>query len=101
MLLLMTVLTLLTIFVVWIPFGSSNIAALYVVAFFMGIGTGSFVPLGGMYTNAIPICPLPFLRRSVFTNIGLVTSGACLSHLCDGRGYGKWLGSCYAIVSFA
>ncbi|KIH95128.1 hypothetical protein SPBR_03428 [Sporothrix brasiliensis 5110] len=73
MTLAMTALTILTIFVVWVPFGDHSTAALYLVAFFMGVGTGSFVPL----------------------------AATCISRLCHGRGFGKWLGSCYAIVSIA
>ena len=43
----MTALTVLTVFVVWVPFGDYSAATLYLVAFFMGVGTGSFVPLAG------------------------------------------------------
>ena len=63
--------TAITAFAIWIPFGAQHAAALYVVGFLMGVGTGSFVPL----------------------------SATCLSRLCDDRGYGKWLGSCYSVVS--
>ena len=49
MLLAMAFLTLLTMFLIWIPFGSRQASALYVAAFFMGIGTGSFVPLSGSF----------------------------------------------------
>ncbi|TPX07019.1 uncharacterized protein E0L32_011087 [Thyridium curvatum] len=43
----MTIFTLSVICAVWIPFGDHNAPALYVVAFGMGVGTGSFVPLAG------------------------------------------------------
>jgi len=45
---LMNVFTLLTVLVVWLPFGALTVPALFVVVLLMGIGTGSFVPLGGM-----------------------------------------------------
>jgi hypothetical protein len=32
---------------IWLPLGGSSITALFVVVQLMGIGTGSFVPLGG------------------------------------------------------
>jgi len=43
----MNVFTLLTVLAIWLPLGASSIAALFVVVVLMGIGTGSFVPLGG------------------------------------------------------
>jgi hypothetical protein len=43
----MNVFTLLVVLVIWLPLGASSSAALFVVVVLMGIGTGSFVPLGG------------------------------------------------------
>ena len=44
---LMNILTFVTVLAIWLPFGALTVPALYVVVVFMGIGTGSFVPLGG------------------------------------------------------
>lgn len=44
---LMNILTLLVVLVIWLPLGASSITALFAVVVLMGIGTGSFVPLGG------------------------------------------------------
>jgi hypothetical protein len=38
--------TLLAVVVVWLPFGALKAEALFVVVVLMGVGTGSFVPLG-------------------------------------------------------
>jgi len=43
----MNVFTLLVVLVIWLPLGASSSIALFVVVALMGIGTGSFVPLGG------------------------------------------------------
>jgi hypothetical protein len=43
---MMNMFTLLSVLAVWLPLGASSIEALFVVVL-MGIGTGSFVPLGG------------------------------------------------------
>ncbi|KAL2018892.1 hypothetical protein VTK56DRAFT_317 [Thermocarpiscus australiensis] len=69
----MNIFTLFVVLVIWLPFGASHIAALYTVVVFMGIGTGSFVPLGV----------------------------ACINALCDPRSTGTWLGAVYSISSFA
>ena len=50
---MMNVFTLAVVLAIWIPCGGSSIAALFVVVVLMGIGTGSFVPLGGKE------CPVP------------------------------------------
>ncbi|KAI0475144.1 major facilitator superfamily domain-containing protein [Xylariaceae sp. FL0804] len=71
--LLMIAFTMAVMFGVWIPAGDRSAAALYTVAFLMGVGTGSFTPL----------------------------AASCISELCDRRGYGKWIGGCYTISSFA
>lgn len=54
----MTIFTLSVICAVWIPFGDHNAPALYVVAFGMGVGTGSFVPLAGSYALRALMYPL-------------------------------------------
>jgi hypothetical protein len=43
----MNVFTLLVVLTIWLPFETSSVAGLFVVAVPMGMGTGSFVPLGG------------------------------------------------------
>jgi dipeptide/tripeptide permease len=48
----MNVFTLAVVLVLWLPLGASSVTALFVVVVLMGIGTGSFVPLGGKW------CPL-------------------------------------------
>lgn len=45
--LVMNAFTLLVVLTIWLPCGASSVAALFVVVVLMGIGTGSFVPLGG------------------------------------------------------
>ncbi|KAK3936077.1 major facilitator superfamily domain-containing protein [Diplogelasinospora grovesii] len=70
---IMTIFTLLTVLVIWLPFGTLDVAALYVVVALMGIGTGSFVPLGV----------------------------SCVSALCEPGSTGTWLGSAYTIISIA
>ncbi|KAI1342633.1 major facilitator superfamily domain-containing protein [Xylariaceae sp. FL0016] len=69
----MMLFTTVVMFGVWIPSGDSSAVALYAVAFLVGLGTGSFTPL----------------------------AASCISELCGGRGYGKWIGGCYTISSFA
>ncbi|KAL2159227.1 hypothetical protein VTH06DRAFT_2659 [Thermothelomyces fergusii] len=65
--------TLLTVLAIWLPLGESSVAALFLVVVLMGIGTGSFVPLGV----------------------------SCINILCKSGNAGTWLGSVYSIVSFA
>ncbi len=48
---LMNVLTLAVVLAIWIPCGGHSVAPLFVVVVLMGIGTGSFVPLGGKYLS--------------------------------------------------
>ncbi len=67
----MGIFTLLAIVGVWLPFGNSTTAGLYVASVLLGFGTGSFVSTGA----------------------------TCVSQLCDVRDAGKYLGSCYSIVS--
>jgi hypothetical protein len=43
----MNVFTLFVVLAIWLPLGGLSITALFVVVQLMGIGTGSFVPLGG------------------------------------------------------
>ncbi|KAK4218773.1 putative transporter [Rhypophila decipiens] len=70
---LMNMFTLLVVLGVWLPFGASTVQGLFVAIVLMGIGTGSFVPLGV----------------------------SCVSAMCEPRDTGTWLGSVYTIVSFA
>jgi hypothetical protein len=39
--------TLAVVLAIWLPLGASSVEALFIVVVLMGIGTGSFVPLGG------------------------------------------------------
>ncbi|AEO65355.1 uncharacterized protein THITE_2112263 [Thermothielavioides terrestris NRRL 8126] len=69
----MNIFTLLVVLAIWLPVGGSSVAALFVVMVLMGIGTGSFVPLGV----------------------------SCINALCTPEHTGTWLGSAYSIVSVA
>ncbi|KAK4449505.1 hypothetical protein QBC34DRAFT_448853 [Podospora aff. communis PSN243] len=70
---LMNGLTLLAVVVVWLPFGALTTEALFVVVVLMGVGTGSFVPLGV----------------------------AVVSGLCEPGTTGTFLGSVYTVISVA
>lgn len=69
----MNIFTLTAVLAIWLPAGASSIDMLYLVVVLMGIGTGSFVPLGV----------------------------ACMGALCKPQDMGKWLGFAYAISGFA
>ncbi|KAK4173051.1 putative transporter [Triangularia setosa] len=69
----MNVFTLAVVLTIWLPAGANSIGMLYLVVVLMGIGTGSFVPLGV----------------------------ACIGALCKPQDMGKWLGFTYAISGFA
>ncbi|KAK4240654.1 hypothetical protein C8A03DRAFT_41864 [Achaetomium macrosporum] len=69
----MNVFTLLVVLTIWMPLGTSSIAALFLVAVLMGIGTGSFVPLGV----------------------------SCINALCNPLNTATWLGAAYSILAFA
>lgn len=47
----MNIFTMLGVLVVWLPFGAMEVPALFVVTVLMGVGTGSFVPLGGKFNR--------------------------------------------------
>jgi dipeptide/tripeptide permease len=68
---LMGVFTLLTMLGVWLPFGNTSSTGLYISSVLLGFGTGSFVSTGA----------------------------TCVGQLCDVRDAGKYLGSCYTVVS--
>lgn len=70
---IMSVFTLLTMLLIWLPLGDQSEAALYVIAGLLGFGTGSFVS----------------------------TAATCLGHLAEVHNAGKVLGSCSTVVSFA
>ncbi|GAB1311311.1 Major facilitator superfamily domain-containing protein [Madurella fahalii] len=70
---IMNIFTLLVVLVIWLPFGASSTPALFFTVVLMGIGTGSFVPLGA----------------------------SCVNTLCTPQAMGTWLGSAYSIASFA
>ena len=65
--------TIVAMLLVWLPFGERSLVALYVTSVCLGFGTGSFVSL----------------------------AATCVSYLCGAHEFGKWLGSCYTIVSFS
>ncbi|KAJ4295678.1 hypothetical protein N0V88_004380 [Collariella sp. IMI 366227] len=46
--------TILTTLRVWLPLGASSPVALFVVAVLIGVGTGSFVALGGVFLSPWP-----------------------------------------------
>jgi hypothetical protein len=54
---------LLVILAVWLPAGAQSVVALSVVVAFMGVGTGSFVPLAGERFS--PINPSQGARRLI------------------------------------
>ncbi|KAK1757689.1 putative transporter [Echria macrotheca] len=70
---LMNIFTIAAVLIIWLPFGASSIQALYVVVVLLGVGTGSFVPLGV----------------------------ACVSTLSEAGNTGTWLGSVYSVSGFA
>ncbi len=72
-LLLMLFLTLLVMLVIWLPFGASNLAALYIFAALFGFGTGSWMAL-------VPVC---------------------IGQLCRAEEFGRYFGTCYFIASLA
>ncbi|KAG7292200.1 hypothetical protein NEMBOFW57_002235 [Staphylotrichum longicolle] len=45
---MMNIFTLFVVLAIWLPLGGLSVAALFVVVVLMGIGTGSFVPLGAV-----------------------------------------------------
>ena len=49
----MNVFTLLVVLTIWLPVGATSVPALFIVVVLMGIGTGSFVPLGGKVLPAL------------------------------------------------
>ncbi|KAK3330415.1 major facilitator superfamily domain-containing protein [Apodospora peruviana] len=69
---MMNMFTLLVVLLIWLPFGST-VQGLFTAIVLLGIGTGSFVPLGV----------------------------SCVSALCGPVHTGTWLGSVYTVVSFA
>ncbi|KAK0633456.1 major facilitator superfamily domain-containing protein [Immersiella caudata] len=85
MIILMNGLTLLAVVVVWLPFGALTAEALFVVVVLMGVGTGSFVPLGVTVVSGLcrPGTTGTFLGSvytviSVATLIGNPSTGAIL-----------------------
>ncbi|KAL2269783.1 hypothetical protein VTJ83DRAFT_1967 [Remersonia thermophila] len=71
--LVMNLLTLLVVLALWLPLGTSSMAALFVVVVLMGVGTGSFVPLG----------------------VG------CMNVLSTPETTATWLGLVYGVAAFA
>ena len=47
----MNMFTLVAVLGVWLPFGAATVQGLFVAVVLMGIGTGSFVPLGGEFLS--------------------------------------------------
>ncbi|KAK1768327.1 MFS general substrate transporter [Phialemonium atrogriseum] len=71
--LIMNTFTLLVVAALWLPLGDQSAVALFFVVAFMGVGTGSFVPL----------------------------AATCVGTLCDPENIGTWLGCCYTVISFS
>ena len=69
----MIIFTLLSMCIIWLPFGSTSLVALYIFSAFWGFGTGSFL-------SVTPIC---------------------VGKTCDTRDYGRYFGTAYFVVSFA
>ena len=45
----MNMFTLVAVLGVWLPFGAATVQGLFVAVVLMGVGTGSFTPLGGEF----------------------------------------------------
>ncbi|ERF68078.1 hypothetical protein EPUS_08514 [Endocarpon pusillum Z07020] len=73
MLLLMLFLTWIVMLVIWLPFGSNSLTALYIFAALFGFGTGSWMAL-------VPVC---------------------VGQLCRAEEFGRYFGTCYFIASLA
>lgn len=123
----MNVFTMLVVLVVWLPFGAMAVPALFVVTVLMGVGTGSFVPLGGKSSpvQSSPYHPSstsfiewngdPLLVKSLANfavhstlypwwltdTLPRVLTVQCVSGLCTSRTIGTWLGFVYTFSSFA
>jgi MFS family permease len=72
-LLAMILFTLLLMLIIWLPFGHSSLAALYVFCTLFGFGTGSWMAL----------------------------TPACIGQLCEAEQFGRYYGTCYFIGSLA
>lgn len=72
-LLAMILFTLLLMLIIWLPFGHTNLAALYVFAALFGFGTGSWMAL----------------------------TPACIGQLCEAEQFGRFYGTCYFVGSLA
>jgi MFS family permease len=72
-LLLMIFLTLVVMLVLWLPFGATNLTALYIFTAFFGFGTGSWMAL-------VPVC---------------------IGQLCRAEEFGRYWGTCYFVASLA
>ncbi len=73
MLSVMTVYTLLTMIILWAPFGQNSIEVLCIFAAVYGFGTGSFVSL----------------------------TCACTGQICKSEDYGRYIGALDSVVSIA
>lgn len=111
--------TLVVVAAVWLPLGDQSAVALFFVVAFMGVGTGSFVPLGGRslmvtYLTYLfqPFRGLPMCRQTLATPSPRLQHGAklmivgsflatCVGTLCSPEHIGTWLGCCYTVISFA
>ncbi|CAJ2501337.1 Uu.00g041900.m01.CDS01 [Anthostomella pinea] len=72
-LIVMLVFTLLSMLVVWLPFGGTYLVAFYVFAALWGFGTGSFLSL----------------------------TPVCAGKTCDTKNFGRYFGTMYFVVSFS
>lgn len=70
---IMMIFTLVTMVVIWLPFGHTNLVALYIFSALFGFGTGSWMAL-------VP---------------------ACIGQLCEAEQFGRYYGTLYFIASLA
>ncbi|KPI36546.1 putative transporter MCH4 [Cyphellophora attinorum] len=69
----MMVVTLVIMLVIWLPFGHTSLAALYIFVAIFGFGTGSWMAM----------------------------TPACLGQLCGAEHFGRYYGTCYFIASLS
>ena len=65
--------TLVVMLVIWLPFGHTNLAALYIFVAMFGFGTGSWMAL----------------------------TPACIGQLCEAKNFGRYYGTLYFVASLA
>ena len=98
---MMNIFTLLVVLAIWLPLGGLSVTALFVVVVLMGIGTGSFVPLGGKGAFFLPSPTFLTSQTEQRADPTCNPKVSCINALCKPESTGTWLGFAYALVSFA